>query len=184
MQFTFNYSFHFYCKHEWLAYGCHVKNSKICSLIQTSKSTLRSTMYYLNGLTFKSLKIFVIIWVLVAFISPPSTLGNPITKRQFKKVVKLLEESIQTEIPSDDADQYSDVLFQEQYDKKNLTYYHAGDKTLPVFISNGFGNIGANIHVLLRGEDYINPKDQNDFVVLKKVGSPEGAYSVHRAYIV
>lgn len=130
------------------------------------------------------LNVLVHILAIIGVILPGLTSGNPITKKQFGKVAKLLEEEIAKEFGSDDADQYADIVRQKRYDKKDLTYYHIGDASEPVFVSYGLGHIGKKIHVLLRGEDYINPRDRNNFVVLRQMSSDAESYSVHLAHIL
>ncbi|CAL8111454.1 unnamed protein product [Orchesella dallaii] len=123
----------------------------------------------------KSVLIFLILFSCV--------LGNPLTRRQFSLIRKGLEKAAEELLGSDDKTKPADILVQEKYDEKNMTYYHAGDKSLPVFLSYGLNNIAKKVHVLLRGEDYMNPQDEHTFIVLKQLASDAAQYTVHSAYV-
>ncbi|ODM98663.1 Bacillopeptidase F [Orchesella cincta] len=111
-----------------------------------------------------------------------SVLGNPLTRRQFAEIRKRLEQAAEEQLNSEDLIKQADILIQEKYEEKNLTYYRGDDKSLPVFISWGLNNVAKKVHVLLRGEDYLNPQDEHTFIVLKQSSDPN-QYTVHSAYI-
>ncbi|CAL8073035.1 unnamed protein product [Orchesella dallaii] len=104
-----------------------------------------------------------------------------LSMEEYHRYRLLLKMEITKAYPSD-GDDTSDMVVQEADDKLNVTSYKFGAEAKPVFLSVGLKNMGKDVVVLLRGDDYIDPLNKKKFVVLRKRGSGN-EYNVHLAQL-